>query len=77
MMANCAASGSGVLGKRVCRFIWIGVDKDVRSSSSAYHCHAQGWEPSVTRLCFCACVCVQQWHNDEGLADHLQNASSD
>lgn len=58
MMANCAASGSGVLGKRVCRFIWIGVDKDVRSSSSAYHCHAQGWEPSVTRLCFCVCVCV-------------------
>lgn len=42
MIANYAASGSGVLGKRVCRFIWIGVDKDVRSSSSAYHCYAQG-----------------------------------
>lgn len=61
MVANCAARGSGVLGKHVCRFIWIGVDKDVRSSSSAYHYPAQG----VMRLCFCVLdsvcvfVCVQ------------------
>lgn len=42
MIANCAVSGSGLLEERVCRFIWIGVDKDVRASSSAYRCHAEG-----------------------------------
>lgn len=78
MVANCAVSGSGVLGMRVCRFIWIGVDKDVRSSSSAYHYPARGgswvWRVYVSVLVW---VSVQRWHNDEGLADHLQNASSD
>lgn len=41
MIANYAASGSGVLGEWVCRFIWIGVDKNVNSSCSAYHWNAQ------------------------------------
>lgn len=42
MVANCAASGPGLLGKRVCSFICFGVDKDVCSSSSAYHYPARG-----------------------------------
>lgn len=54
MIANCAASGSGVLGKDVCGFIWSGVDKDMRSSSSAYHCLHR---VEVAVVCMCVCVC--------------------
>lgn len=30
-----------------------------------------------TFMFMCVCAFVQQWQNDEGLAGHLQNASSD
>lgn len=67
--------GLGCWGTVSVGFICTGVDKDVYTLSFAYHYRAQGG--SWVWCVMCVCLCVQQWHNDEGLAGHLQNASSD
>lgn len=67
-MANCAASGSG---------LWGSVSVVSSALASIRMCALRPLPITTLHGVGDVCVCVKQWHNDEGLADHLQDASSD